>query len=151
MSAIKSQGTTLLIGTTATDPSSDTFVQVGRVTGLGGGFGPEAPEIDATALEDTARQYLKGIVDYGVIAVSGRRVITDAGQEDLEQAAAATADAAYNFRIRRAGIGAAAANVQWSFKAQVLSFKTIPGEVDGVMSYEASLRITGAVTQGTYA
>lgn len=148
--AIKSQGTTLWVGTTASDGSGDTYVQVSRVLGLSGGFGPEAAEIDATALEDTAKEYLKGIVDYGVIEVTGRRVVTDAGQEDLEQAAAAAADAGYNFRIRRAGIGASAANVQWTFKAHVTKFKTVPGEVDGVMSFEASLRVTGAVTQGTY-
>lgn len=145
----KSQGTLVYIGTTAADGSTDTYTQVKRCKVIGE-FGAEAAVIDATALEDSFKQKLKGIPDAGDVEVGGNRVFTDAGQNALEAAAKDPDDEPYNVRIRIPGVGTAGANVQYSFKAIISKFKTKPGDVDGLMEFSAQLAVTGAVTQGTY-
>jgi hypothetical protein len=147
--AQKNQGATLWIGTKVADPAGDTFVQIKRVDSLGE-FGPETDIKDVTCLEDTAKQKIKGIPDFGSIEVEGNRVMTDPGQEDLRQAGEDTDDDAYNFEVRIPGVGTTGANVKFSFKALVGKMKTAPGQVDDRLRFSATLAVTGAVTEGTY-
>lgn len=147
--AQKNQGATLWIGTKAADPAGDTFVQVKRVDNLGE-FGPETDIKDVTCLEDTAKQKIKGIPDFGNIEIEGNRVMTDAGQEDLRLAGEDTDDDGYNFEVRLPGVGASSANVKFSFKALVGKMKTSPGQVDDRLRFSSMLAVTGAITEGTY-
>ena len=115
-----------------------------------GEFGPEADIKDVTCLEDTAKQKLKGIPDFGIIEIEGNRVLSDAGQTALQTAGESNGDLPYNFEIRYPGKGAAGVNVKFSFKAYVGKMKTATGQVDGVFRFSSSLAVTGAVTEGTY-
>lgn len=144
----KSQGIVVYIGTTASDPSGDTFTQVKRVKRIGE-LGPEAPIIDATALEDSAKEKLKGIADSGDVELGGNRVYTDAGQNALKAAAEDTGDVPYNFRVEVPGAGAAGADIRYSFKALASKFRDNPGQVDGLVEFAAMLAISGAITQTT--
>lgn len=141
----KNQGITLHIGTKAANPVGDTFVQVKRVKSIGE-FGSEAPIIDATCLEDSAKEKLKGIPDNGDIEITLQRVFTDAGQTALKAAGADTDDDPYNFKITCPGVGAAGADVVFSFKAMV-TFREKVGPVDGLMEATSKLSVSGAVTQ----
>lgn len=146
LAGTKTQGIIVYIGTTLADASADTYTQVKRAKQVGA-LGPEAQVIDATTLEDTAKQKLKGIPDNGDIEVTGNRVFTDAGQNALEDAAQDTDDEPYNVRIEIPGAASGGDDVRYSFKALVTSFRTAPGQVDGLIEYTATLAITGAVTE----
>lgn len=145
-SGTKNQGIKVYIGTTATDPSGDTFEQVKRVKGIDR-VGAEAATIDATALEDAAKAKLKGIPDFGAMMISGLRVYTDAGQNAAKAAAADTDDEPYNMRIEVPGAAAGGDDVRYEFKAIVTKFEDKPGDVDGLVGYEFGIAVTGAVTQ----
>lgn len=145
----KNQGIEVWIGTKAVNPALDTFTQVKRVKSISE-IGAEASVIDATTLEDAAKQKLKGIPDWGGVDFGGNRVYTDPGQDALAAAAADPDDDPYNVRVRVPGAGAAGANIQFSFKGLVNKFKDVPGQVDGLIEFASSVAISGAVTEGTY-
>lgn len=145
----KSQGVKVYIGTTAADGSTDTYTQIKRVKSIGE-VGAEAQIIDATALEDSAKEKLKGIPDYGEIELGGNRVYTDPGQAALEDAAQDTGDVPYNFRIESPNAGSGGAGVRLSFKAIVGKFRTNPGQVDGLQEFSAMIAVTGGVTESAY-
>lgn len=144
----KTQGIRVLIGTKATDGSADTYTQVKRCKVIGE-LGAEAPIIDATALEDNAKEKLKGIADNGDVEIGGNRVYTDAGQNALEAAAIDNDDTPYNCRIELPGAAAGGATLRYAFKAIVSKFRTKPGQVDGLVEFTAMVAITGAITQST--
>ena len=146
LAGTKTQGIKVYIGTTAADGATDTYTQIKRCKVLGE-LGAEAQVIDATALEDTAKQKLKGIPDYGDIELGGNRVFTDAGQNALEDAAIDPEDEPYNMRIEVPGAAAAGDDVRYAFKAIVSKFRTKPGQVDGLVEFSAMAAITGAVTE----
>ncbi len=144
----KSQGTKLMIGTQITDPAGDTFQQVKGPIGIAG-IGPEAPIIDATELDDTARRKLKGIPDHGDIEVTGNRRVGDPGQTALKAAAEDLGDLGYNFKIELndAPTGPAPTPTTYAFKALVTQFRTVPNEVDGKVDFTAILAVTGPSTE----
>ncbi len=149
LAGTKTQGITVWIGTKAADGSADTYTQIKRCKVLGE-LGPEAAIIDATALEDSAKEKLKGIPDSGDIEVGGNRVYTDTGQNALRVAAADTDDTPYNFRIHTPGAGAGGSTVRQSFKALASKFRDKPGQVDGLVEFSAMLAITGVITETTF-
>jgi hypothetical protein len=146
---VKNQGITVWIGTKLTDPTTDTFIQISRCK-LVGEYGAEAQTIDATTLEDTVKQKLKGIPDSGDIEVGGNRVYTDAGQAALKAAALDVADAGYNVRIQIPGAGTAGANLRYSFKALVTKFHDKVGSVEGLVEFVGMMAVTGAITETTF-
>lgn len=137
--AEKSQGTRVYIGTTASDESGDTFIEILDVKTIGE-LGVESAILDATALRDEGKTKKKGMPDYGNIDIGGQRVQTDAGQEALRAAAEDDEDDPYNFRIvKRSGY-------ILKFKAVVPKFKDNIGGVDGLIMFAAQLAISGVVT-----
>ncbi len=146
---VKTTGITLFFGTTAANGSSDTYTQVKRVKTIGA-MGAEAQVIDVTALDDTAREKIKGIPDNGDIEITGNRVYTDAGQNLLLAAADDTSDTPYNVRVQIPVAGAAGANVRRQFKGIVTRFREFPAQVDGVVEFSCMIAITGAITRTTY-
>lgn len=144
----KSQGILCYIGTQAADASTDVYTQVRRVKSISE-IGPEAAIIDATALEDDAKEKIKGIIDYGDIEFGGNRVYTDPGQAAMKAAAEDSSDEPYNFRIVVPGAGAAGANIRLQFKVIVGKFRVNPGQVDGIQEFAATTAVTGAVSETT--
>jgi hypothetical protein len=142
----KTQGIRVLIGTKAADGATDTYTQVKRCKVIGE-LGAESQVIDATALEDSAKEKLKGIPDNGDIELGGNRVFTDPGQNALEAAAIDADDDPYNMRIELPGAGLSGATVRYTFKAIISKFRTKPGQVDGLVEYAAMAAVTGAITQ----
>lgn len=142
----KNQGIVVYIGTKAADGSTDTYTQVRRCKVLGE-YGAEAQVIDATALEDSVKQKLKGIPDSGDIELGGNRVYTDAGQNALKAAASDNDDDPYNFRIEVPGAATGGDDVRYSFKALVTKFKDNPGNVDGLIEFSSMIAVTGAITE----
>lgn len=148
-SGTKNQGIKIFIGTQATDPASDTYTQIKRAKMIGE-FGSDAAVIDATGLEDTAKQKLKGIPDSGDVEVGGNRVFTDAGQNALRTAGSDNSDTPYNFRIEIPAAGTAGADLRYSFKAIVSKFMNKPGSVDSLVEFTSMLAITGTITEATF-
>ncbi len=140
--AEKSQGTTVWIGTTASDESGDTFVQIKDVKTIGE-LGVESAILDATALEDAGKTKKKGMADYGNLDIGGQSVPDDAGQDALLDAAEDDGDDPYNFRVIRPSGKA------YKFKAIVPKMRTNIGGVDGIIMFAAQLAITGVVTPYT--
>lgn len=147
-SAVKTTGITVWIGTKAANGTSDTYTQVKRCK-VTGALGAEAQIIDATALEDTAREKIKGIPDNGDVELTGNRVYTDAGQNALRAAAEDTDDVPYNVRIQIAGAGAGGTTVRNQFKAIISRFRDGDAQVDGVVGFAATAAITGSITRTT--
>lgn len=146
LAGTKNQGIIVRIGTKAADPGTDTFTQVKRCKVVGE-YGAEAQVIDATTLEDTAKQKLKGIPDSGDIELGGNRVFADAGQNALKAAAADNDDDPYNVQIVVPGAGALGVDVTYDFKALVTKFKDNVGNVDGLVEFTAMLAVTGVITE----
>lgn len=142
----KNKGLRVYIGTKAADASTDSYVQIKRCK-AGGDHGPEAPIIDATAWEDAGKEKLKGTPDFGDMELTGNRVYGDPGQEDLLAATLDDSDTPYNIRIEKDGAGPAGANLRFTFKAMVSRFKTMPGAVDGLMEFGATVAISGTIAQ----
>lgn len=149
LTATKTQGIKVFIGTKAADGATDTYTQIKRCKVLGE-IGPEAQTIDATALEDAAKEKLKGIPDMGDLEVGGNRVYTDTGQNALKTAGEDVDDDPYNFRIEVPGAAAGGQSVRQTFKALVVKYRDKPGQVDGLIEFGATLAITGTVTQTAF-
>jgi hypothetical protein len=148
-SGVKTNGITVWIGTQASNGSSDTYTQVKRCK-VTGPIGAEAQVIDATALEDSYREKIKGIPDNGDVEITGNRVFTDAGQNALRAAAEDTSDTPYNVRIQIPGAGAGGSNVRAQFKAIISRFRDGDAQVDGVVGFASTAAITGAISRSTF-
>lgn len=99
--AKKSTGTTFWIGTTAADPSTDTYTQIKRCKQVGVAGGGQYTMADTTALEDTVRQTTKTLLDPTDIDLEINEIPGDAGQTALKDAFDDVAsDDGYNFEAR---------------------------------------------------
>lgn len=148
----KNQGVKVYIGTKAADGTTDTYTQVKRCKMIGE-FGAESSIIDATALEDAAKEKLKGIPDFGNIELGGNRVFTETGQNALQTAAADTDDDPYNFRILfpGEGTGGGTPDLRFTFKAIVTKFKENTGQVDALVEFSSTLAVSGAIASASVA
>lgn len=146
--ASKTEGTKLYIGTTAENAASDTYTQIKRVISIGE-VGPDTGMIDVTALEDYAREKIKGMRDEGDVEIEFSRVTSDAGQAALKAAAEDGGDLPYNFRIEFDDqITPVTGNkTKIEFKAQVTAFRVAPVQVNGVVKAKARLAISGPATE----
>lgn len=135
MTAIKSQGSQLLVGDGG-DPT-ETFNAIGElvsVSGLGGG---SPTEIDTTSLASTGKEFILGLKDEGEITITLNLDTADTQQTFLRT----SRDSATvrNFRFDLADT----ANTQISFAALVKTFQ-IGAAVDDKITLEIALRVTGA-------
>lgn len=146
--ASKTEGAKLYIGTTAENGASDTYTQIKRVTSIGE-VGPETSAIDVTALEDYAREKIKGMRDHGDVEIEISRITSDPGQAALKAAADDDGDLPYNFRIEFDDqITPVTGNkTKIEFKAHVLAFRIAPVQVNGVVKVKSRLAITGETTE----
>ncbi len=124
------QGTVLKVGA----------VVVGNLTSISPP-GATKPEIDVTDFASAASEFLIGIPDYGEMSVSGWWNYTDAGQLVLLGDSNDAAAVARSFTIEFTKQA-----VKYTFSAWVKSFTPGVGGPNEAYSFDATLRVTGAVT-----
>lgn len=123
-------GTTLSMGGTP----------VGSLTRIGVP-GPTKPEIDVTDFDSTAAEFLAGLPDNGELPLSGFFEYADAGQ------AAMLADAHDPDSPTRAFvIEFTRQDVSFSFNGWVKSFVPNAGGPNEAYTFDAVIRVTGAVS-----
>ncbi|MDD4279635.1 MAG: phage tail tube protein [Candidatus Sumerlaeales bacterium] len=116
---------------------------IGALTSIGE-ITPDSEELDATTLDSGGgyREFLQGFKDSGEVTLSGYYNKADAGQQAL---------------ITGYGTGLAGAVViafpgstgGASFQAYVKSYTLGAADVDGIVGFGATLRISGEVTPTT--
>jgi len=134
--SVLSKGTKLYIGQDAPISSPEVFTQVGGITDVGA---PESSstEIDDTDLDSEAKEFIRGLVDYGSITMQLKYRSTDPVVQRIED------------------LGLSGDNVNWrivyangtkkEFNAFVKSFNP-SAAVDSIVKGPLTLRINGVVT-----
>lgn len=136
MPDIKTQGTELQIDTDGTP----TWTKVGGVASISGLGGGEAADIDTTDFDSTAKEFVQGLPDEGVITVTGNFDPDDAQQTLMQTRRASQASADFRAVLPDSG------STTFSFTAFVKSFeKSI--EADDAVRFTATLRITGSIVE----
>ena len=113
---------------------------IGALTSIGE-ITPDSEELDATTLDSSGgyREFLQGFKDSGEVTLSGYYNKTDLGQQELitGYGTGLVKDVAIVFPSSAGGA---------TFKAYVKSFTLGAADVDGILGFGATLRISGAVT-----
>ena len=134
---LESQGIQLQRGDGG-DPT-ETFTLIPKLTSFDGPDG-SATEIDITTLDDTARKYALGLKDSGTITIEGNYVPTNAQQAGLRTDWGART--LRNFEL----LFTDSPSTKWTFAAFVTAFST-SAAVDEILTFSATLRISGDVTE----
>ena len=134
MATTRSQGTTLKF-----TPAGGEQLTVGRLTSVGE-IAPEAEELDVTTLESTGgyREYMQGFRDSGELELTGYHDASDAGQKAIRAAFASGAAGAFEVDFPD--------GTTVSFSGFVKSHSIGSAEVDGVIGFGATIRISGPVS-----
>ena len=127
---------TRALGTTITFNSKT----IGALTSIGE-ITPDSEELDATTLDSTSgyREFLQGFKDSGEVTLSGYYDKTDVGQQALITGYGNGEVKAVVITFPKSAGGA-------NFNAYVKSFTLGAADVDGIVGFGATLRISGAVT-----
>ena len=126
---------TRALGTTITFNAKN----IGGLTSIGE-VTPDSEELDATTLASTGgyREYLQGFKDSGECSLTGYLVPGDPGQVALRAGyASGDVDAVLITYPDNTTVG---------FNAYVKSYTMGAADVDGIVGFAASLRISGGVT-----
>lgn len=112
---------------------------IGALTSIGE-ITPDSEELDATTLDSTGgyREFLQGFKDSGEVTLSGYYNKTDLGQQELI-AGYGTGD------VDAVAITFPSSSGGATFSAYVKSFTLGAADVDGIVGFGATLRISGAV------
>ena len=112
---------------------------IGGLTSIGE-ITPDSEELDATTLDSAGgyREFLQGFKDSGELTLSGFLVKTDLGQAEL-RTGYGTGDIDQAVITFPDGTTA-------TFNAYVKSYTMGAADVDGIVGFGATLRISGAVT-----
>ena len=115
---------------------------IGALTSIGE-ITPDSEELDATTLDSTDgyREFLQGFKDSGEVTLSGYYKKTDPGQQELITGYGNGEAKTVVIAFPDAG-GA-------SFQAYVKSYTLGAADVDGIVGFGATLRISGEVTPTT--
>jgi predicted secreted protein len=129
-------GKTRALGTTITFNAKT----IGSLTSIGE-ITPDSEELDATALDSVGgyREFLQGFKDSGEVTLSGYYNKTDVGQQEL-----ITGYGTGN--VNAVAIVFPGSSGGATFNAYVKSFTLGAADVDGIVGFGATLRISGAVT-----
>ncbi len=113
---------------------------IGALTSIGE-ITPDSEELDATTLDSQGgyREFLQGFKDSGEVTLSGYYNKADAGQQELITGYG-------NGEVKAVVITFPNSNGGASFQAYVKSFTLGAADVDGIVGFGATLRISGAVT-----
>lgn len=126
---------TRALGTTITFNSQP----VGRLTSIGE-VTPDSEELDATTLDSSGgyREFIQGFKDSGEVTLSGYYDNTDLGQQALISGYGTGQAKAVAISFPNTSGGA-------TFSAYVKSFTLGAADVDGIVGFGATLRISGVV------
>ncbi len=103
-------------------------------------------EVDVTSLNSARHEYLPGLADTPVISFSGNYDANDAATIALLASAGAKTSVVYKVII----LNGSGTNKTFTFTAFVNSeFVVEAGGFDDPVTYSCSLRVQGAVTEGT--
>jgi len=136
MANLKSQGAGIYL---SDDASPEVYTEIAQVVSISGPDG-SAAEIDVTALDSTAKEWLMGLPDEGSVSLEVIHDPSDTQHEALRTARAN--QTVKNFQIKLTD----SPQTIYSFSAYVPTFSLSMG-VDDAIKASYSLRITGAVTK----
>ena len=127
---------TRALGTTITFNAKN----IGALTSIGE-ITPDSEELDATTLDSQGgyREFLQGFKDSGEVTLSGYYDKADAGQQELITGYGTGDVDPVVITFPNSAGGA-------TFNAYVKSFTLGSADVDGIVGFGATLRISGAVT-----
>ena len=127
---------TRALGTTITFDAKE----IGALTSIGE-ITPDSEELDATTLDSQGgyREFLQGFKDSGEVTLSGYYDKADTGQQALITGYGTGTVSAVAIAFPNSAGGA-------TFNAYVKSFTLGSADVDGIVGFGATLRISGAVT-----
>ena len=113
---------------------------IGALTSIGE-ITPDSEELDATTLDssDGYREFLQGFKDSGEVTLSGYYKKTDPGQQALITGYGTGLPGAVVIAFPESSGGA-------TFQAYVKSYTLGAADVDGIVGFGATLRISGEVT-----
>ena len=113
---------------------------IGSLTSIGE-ITPDSEELDATTLDSQGgyREFLQGFKDSGEVTLSGYYDKADAGQQELITGYG-------NGEVKAVAIAFPNSTGGATFNAYVKSFTLGAADVDGIVGFGATLRISGAVT-----
>ena len=113
---------------------------IGALTSIGE-ITPDSEELDATTLDSQGgyREFLQGFKDSGEVTLSGYYDKADDGQQALITGYG-------NGEVKAVVITFPNSNGGATFNAYVKSFTLGAADVDGIVGFGATLRISGAVT-----
>ena len=131
--AIEAQGTTFNIRNQA----GSAWLEIGEVTNFGGPGG-SAGVIDVSHLKSTRREKRMGLPDEGQETLNGNRVQSDVGQKEFLRARAARELKEFQVIYSDGSMD--------EFEGYCLQFSK-SGAVDAVVTFSATIEITGEVTE----
>ncbi len=142
MAGIKAIGSKLSVDTSSSQTPN--YTQIANLTSIGE-IGLESDEIDVTTLDSTGdfKEFIGGAKDGGTVEIAGN-LVTDAGLTQLYTLAGSRAVKSFKVEYPLKTGQTTAAN--WVFNAYVASCKDGEKTVDGLLTFSASLRVTGAPT-----
>ena len=113
---------------------------IGALTSIGE-ITPDSEELDATTLDSSGgyREFLQGFKDSGEVTLSGYYNKTDLGQQELITGYG-------NGEAKTVAIAFPNSTGGATFQAYVKSFTLGAADVDGIVGFGATLRISGVVT-----
>lgn len=137
MAALKSQGVGIYISDTSSPEAYNEIPDVVSITGPDG----SATEIDVTALDSTAKEFLMGLPDEGTVQLE---MIWGGETSNTYQVALRTARASQTLKYFRILLTDSPRST-YQFSAYVTGWSLSAG-VDDAVKANATLRITGAVS-----
>lgn len=142
MAGIKAIGSKLSVDTSSTSTAS--WQQIANLTSIGE-IGIESDEIDVTTLDSTGdfKEFIGGAKDGGTVELEGN-FVTDAGLTQLYTLAGSRA--VKHFKVEYPLTGTQTNAAKWEFDGYVASCKDGEKTVDGLITFSASIRVTGAPT-----
>lgn len=147
MAVNTSSGCTISIGTTATDPLSDSYTSVGFVSN-GGEFGRVYQTIKFDSLPDRNTLKFKGQRDDGTMTVEAGRDASDSGQAAVIVALDSDQDYNWKVELNDSSDVTGATNTTFHFKAKVMSYPTTIGTPNNVVMTKFVLELkSGSITE----
>lgn len=147
MAVSPSTGCKLYLGTNTTALASESaFIEIGEVQDLGE-FGDLKNIIRFISLSDSRVRKTPGSRDAGDITLTVGYDSTNAGQDDMRDAADYTGSQPYNVKIElNDALTTSGTPTTFTFQAHVLGFRTRVGAADNTVLGTTTLAITSGVT-----
>ena len=142
MAGIKAIGSKLSVDTSTT--STPSYTQIANLTSIGE-VGLESDEIDVTTLDSTGdfKEFIGGAKDGGTIDLEGN-IVTDAGLTQLYTLA--NSRDIKSFKIEYPLKSGETTAAFWTVTGYIASCKDGEKTVDGLLTFSASIRVSGAPT-----